>query len=161
MQHDIPRGVVVADAGYGIDSGFRQAITELGLEYVVGVQSSATVWEPGAAPLPPRPRQRMGRPPRLLRRDADHKPVSVKALALSLPAESWRSVTWRQGTRGKLRSRFAAVRVRPAHRDYWRAEPYPEQWLLIEWPKEETEPTKYWLSTLAGHHEVEESGGDR
>jgi SRSO17 transposase len=90
----------------------------------------------------------MGRPPRLLRRDADHKPVPVKALALSLPAESWRSITWRQGTRGKLRSRFAALRIRPAHRDYWRAEPHPEQWLLMEWPKEEAEPTKYWFATL-------------
>jgi hypothetical protein len=48
----------------------------------------------------------------------------------------------------KLRSRFAAVRVRPAHRDYWRAEPHPEEWLLIEWPADEKEPTKYWLSTL-------------
>ena len=47
-----------------------------------------------------------------------------------------------------LRSRFAAVRVRPAHRDYKRSEPYPEEWLLIEWPKKESEPTKYWLSTL-------------
>ena len=45
-------------------------------------------------------------------------------------------------------SRFAAVRVRPAHRDYKRTEPYPEEWLLIEWPKKESEPTKYWLSTL-------------
>ena len=47
-----------------------------------------------------------------------------------------------------LRSRFAALRVRPAHRDYWRAEPHPEEWLLIEWPKGESQPTKYWLSTL-------------
>jgi SRSO17 transposase len=48
-----------------------------------------------------------------------------------------------------LRSRFAAVRVRPAHRDYERAEPYAEEWLLIEWPRSEPEPTKYWLATLA------------
>jgi SRSO17 transposase len=47
-----------------------------------------------------------------------------------------------------LRSRFAALRVRPAHRDYWRAEPHPQEWLLIEWPKGESQPTKYWLSTL-------------
>ena len=45
-------------------------------------------------------------------------------------------------------SRFAALRVRPAHRDYWRAEPWPEEWLLVEWPEGEKEPTKYWLSTL-------------
>jgi SRSO17 transposase len=47
-----------------------------------------------------------------------------------------------------MRSRFAAVRVRVAHRDYWRNEPHPEQWLLIEWPTMEKEPTKYWLSNL-------------
>jgi SRSO17 transposase len=47
-----------------------------------------------------------------------------------------------------LRSRFAAVRVRPAHRDEKRTEPRPEEWLLIEWPKEASEPTKYWLSNL-------------
>jgi SRSO17 transposase len=47
----------------------------------------------------------------------------------------------------KLQSRFAALRVRPAHRDYWRSEPHPDEWLLIEWPSDESEPTKYWLST--------------
>jgi SRSO17 transposase len=47
-----------------------------------------------------------------------------------------------------MRSRFAAVRVRVAHRDYWRQKPHPEQWLLIEWPTTEKEPTKYWLSNL-------------
>jgi SRSO17 transposase len=47
-----------------------------------------------------------------------------------------------------LQSRFAAVRVRPAHRDYWKAEPHAEEWLLVEWPRGEAEPTKYWISTL-------------
>ncbi len=57
-------------------------------------------------------------------------------------------IGWRQGSKGTLRSRFAAVRVRPAHRDYKRTAPHPEEWLLIEWPKKELEPAKYWLSTL-------------
>jgi len=144
----VPRGVVVADAGYGVDSKFRSGVTDLGLNYVVGIQSSVSVWKPGTEPLPPLPRKRIGRPPRLLRRDSDHQPVSVKQVALSLPAESWKTITWRQGTRYKLRSRFAALRIRPAHRDYWQAEPHPEEWLVIEWPKEEAEPTKYWVSTL-------------
>jgi hypothetical protein len=65
-----------------------------------------------------------------------------------LPERAWKSITWRPGTKGRLRSRFAAVRVRPAHRDEKRTEPRPEEWLLIEWPKGEAEPTKYWLSTL-------------
>jgi len=58
-------------------------------------------------------------------------------------------LTWREGSKKKLRSRFAAVRVRPAHRDFERSEPHPEQWLLIEWPNGESEPTKYWFSTEA------------
>jgi SRSO17 transposase len=60
----------------------------------------------------------------------------------------FKNITWREGTEQKLRSRFAALRVRPAHRDYWQAGPHAEQWLLIEWPKSEKEPTKYWSSTL-------------
>jgi len=47
-----------------------------------------------------------------------------------------------------MRSHFVALRVRVAHRDYWRSQPYPEQWLLIAWPKGEKEPAKYWLSNL-------------
>jgi SRSO17 transposase len=148
VRQDVPPGVVVADAGYGVDGQFRSGVTKLGLKYVLGVQSSATVWEPGTEPLPPAPRKKTGRPPRLLRRDPDHQPVAAKQLALSLPSELWKTITWRQGTRHKLRSRFVALRVRPAHRDYWKAEPHPEEWLLIEWPKEAAEPTKYWLSTL-------------
>jgi SRSO17 transposase len=74
--------------------------------------------------------------------------VTLKALALSLPAQDWRTVTWREGTQGKLSARFAAVRVRPAHRDTQRSEPWPEEWLLIEWPKGEAEPAKYWVSNL-------------
>jgi hypothetical protein len=60
-----------------------------------------------------------------------------------LPAQTWKKVTWRQGANQKLQSRFAALRVRPAHRDYERAEPHPEEWLLMEWPTGESEPTKY------------------
>jgi len=47
-----------------------------------------------------------------------------------------------------MRSRFAAVRVRPAHRDDWQSTPRPEEWLLIEWPRGAAAPIKYWLSTL-------------
>ncbi len=144
----IPEGIVLADAGYGTDTGFRSELSKLDLRYLVGIQSTATVWKPGEEPKPARPYAGTGRPPRLLRRDAKHKPVSVKELALSFPAEAWKAVTWREGVKQKLRSRFAALRVRPAHRDYWRAEPYPEEWLLVEWPKGESQPTKYWLSTL-------------
>jgi SRSO17 transposase len=90
----------------------------------------------------------MGRPPRLLQRDEQHQPLTAKELALCLGATDFRKVSWREGKRGMMRSRFAAIRVRIAHRDYWRQEPHPEQWLLVEWPKGEKEPTKYWLSNL-------------
>jgi SRSO17 transposase len=144
----VDRGVVLADAAYGINTEFRDGLTDLELQYVVGVQSTMTVWEPGQQPLPVKPRGRMGRPPRLLRRSNQHQPVSVKQLAMSLPSTAFREVTWREAGERKLRSRFAAVRVRAAHRDYEKAEPHAEEWLLIEWPRGEAEPTKYWVSTL-------------
>ena len=144
----VARGIVLADAAYGINTEFRDGLSGLGLQYVVGVQGSMTVWEPGKKPLPAKPRGKMGRPPRLLQRTPDHRSVSVKQLALALPFNAFQKITWREGVDRKLQSRFAAVRVRPAHRDYWKAEPHAEEWLLIEWPPEETEPTRYWISTL-------------
>ena len=145
---NVPLGVILADAAYGVNTGFREELTKLGLQYAVGVQSSTTVWAPGEQPLPAKPRGPMGRPPRLLQRTADHQPVSVKQLAMNLPASAFRDITWREGVDRKLQSRFAAVRVRPAHRDDERAEPHAEEWLLIEWPRGEAEPVKYWISTL-------------
>jgi SRSO17 transposase len=148
-ERGIPQGVVLADAGYGTDTDFRAELTKLQMAYVVGIQSTTTVWKAGDEPKSAPPRKgNIGRPRKLLQRDAKNQPVSVKDLALSLPAEAWKQVTWRQGVKQKLQSRFAALRVRPAHRDYWRSEPHPEEWLLIEWPSAESEPTKYWLSTL-------------
>jgi len=144
----LPGAVVLADAGYGVDTDFRDGLTGLGLQYVVGIQSSTTLWPPGKGPLPPKSWSGRGRPPSLLRRDDKHKPVSAKELAISLPPTAWRRITWREGTNAKLASRFAAVRVHPAHRDINRSEPRPEEWCLIEWPKGEEQPTKYWFSTL-------------
>jgi SRSO17 transposase len=149
MQQQVPVGVVLADAGYGKGTQFRTDLTQLGLAYVVGIESNATVWEPGQQPLPaPARKPGRGRTPKRLQRQASHPPISVKQLALALPASAWKEIGWRQGSEETLRSRFAAVRVRPAHRDYKRTEPYPEEWLLMEWPKKESEPTKYWLSTV-------------
>jgi len=144
----VPAAPVVADAGYGVVTAFRDALTARAIAYVVGISTETTVWAPGRAPLPPPKYRGHGRPPTLVRRTGRHRPLSVRALAQQLPARAWRSVTWRQGTRGAMRSRFAAVRVRPAHRDDWRSTPRPEEWLLIEWPRAEAAPIKYWLSTL-------------
>jgi len=149
VEEEVTTAPVLADAAYGNDGRFREGLTELGLEYVVGVQKSTTVWRPGEAPLPAKRWKRRGRPPTLLRRDKHHQPISVKQLAESLAASSWENVSWRQGTKQRLHGRFAALRVRVAHRDYWRSELPAEEWLLIEWPPEESEPTKYWLATLS------------
>jgi len=145
----VPGGIVLGDAGYGNETDFRTGVSGLGLPYVLGVQSSTTVWPPGTAPLPPPPWSGRGRPPTRVRRNREHQPVSAKALAMSLPARAWRTVTWRRGTQADLSSRFTVLRVRPAHRDEARTEPWPQEWLLVEWPAGDAEPTKYWLSTLA------------
>jgi len=156
MEAEIVRGVVLTDAAYGNDSQFRAGVTDLGLTYMVGVQSSMSVWKDGTEPLPPKLWKGQGRPPKLLRRDREHQPVSVQELAWGLPASAWKHVTWRQGTDRKLQSRFAAVRVRPAHRDDEKAELAPEEWLVVEWPKGEAEPVKYWLSTLSAKTKLKE-----
>jgi SRSO17 transposase len=148
-ERGLPEGVVLADAGYGTDTKFRSELTKWEMRYVVGVQSTTSVWKPGEGPKPaPARKGNTGRPRKLLQRDAKHHPISVKELALSLPADSWKKVIWRQGVKQKLQSRFAALRVRPAHRDNERSTPHAEEWLLIEWPTGESEPIKYWLATV-------------
>jgi SRSO17 transposase len=144
----LPRGVVLMDAGYGCNTQLRAGISALKLSYVAGILPQTTVWVSGMGPLPPKQWSGRGRPPKLVRRDDKHQPISVKELALGLPKRAWRTIEWREGTADLLSSRFARVRVRAAHRDYNLTESRSEEWLLIEWPKGEKEPTKYWLSTL-------------
>ncbi len=144
----IEADVVLADAGYGTDTDFRDGITEIGLAYAVGIQSSTSLWPPGVQPLPPKPWSGRGRPTSAIRREGPHQPISAKQMALELPKKAWRRVTWREGTNTKLAARFAAVRVRPVHRDYKRSTPRPDECCLIEWPADQPEPTKYFLSTL-------------
>ena len=143
-----PHYCVLADAGYGVDNAFRQALSDMGLLYAVGVTSAVVVWPPGVKPLPPKPYSGMGRPPVMPRRTPALQPMSVKALAQSLPARAFRNVRWREGTNDTLSGRFAAVRVRHAGGNVGKARLRPEQWLLIEWPAGEDEPSKYFLSTL-------------
>lgn len=146
----LPRGVVLMDAGYGHNGGLRNAIRSLELCYVADILSRTTVWAPGTEPLPPKPSASgRGRPAKRLRRDDKHKPVTVKDLAFSLAAEDWQTITWREGTNVSLTSRFARLRVRSASRDDERAEPWPQEWLLIEWPQGGKEPTKYWFSDVS------------
>ena len=137
----IPRGVVLLDAGYGRNANLRLNITAQGLTYVAGIQSSPLVWRPGTGPQPGREQPKWGR-----RGEPDL--ISVKEVALGLPAQAWHTIEWREGTADWLSSRFARLRVRVAHR-YAPSEHQVEEWLLIEWPENEDEPINYWLSTLA------------
>jgi SRSO17 transposase len=152
----VPPGAVVTDAGYGNDTDFRDGVTALGLAYVAGILGTTGLWPPGAGPLPAAPWGGRGRPPKRLRRDPEHQPLAAEELAAGLPAGAWRTVTWREGTAGPLASRFAAVRVRPAHDDFRLSEPRAEEWFLAEWPEGEKEPTHYWLSTLPEAATLEE-----
>jgi SRSO17 transposase len=144
----LPRGVILLDAGYGASTDLRTGISALGLTYVAGIMPNTTVWPGDTGPLPPKKWSGRGKPPKRLRRNSKHQPISVKELALTLSKKDWHTIEWREGMGERLCSRFARVRVRVAHRDYQLTEPRPEEWLLMEWPTGEDEPTKYWLSTL-------------
>lgn len=144
----LPRGTVLIDAGYGVDTSFRAEIDALKLKYVAGIKTTTTVWAPGTSALPPRTYSGRGRRPVRPVLDGENKPVSVERLALSLPNSSWRIICWRDGTNARLSSRFARVRVRAAHDRDAPTESIPEEWLLIEWPLDENEPKKFWLSNM-------------
>ena len=96
-------------SGYGDETDFRVGVADLGLRYLLGVRSGTSVWAPGTGPLPPAPWSGRGRRPSRLRRDAEHQPVTLKALALSLPAHAWRT---RHLARGHERRPELALRGR-------------------------------------------------
>jgi SRSO17 transposase len=136
----LPRGVVLMDPGYGHDGRLRMGVTALGLTYAAGIQSNTLVWPVGNEP------RRAGKAPSKGRRDEPDL-IWVKDLALGLPKKAWRRIKWREGSADWLSSRFARLRVRVGDRRR-RPDDCPQEWLLIEWPEGEKEPTKYWLSTL-------------
>ena len=142
-------GTVLADSAYGDVTEFRQALDDAGWPYCVGISSTLKVvaadHDFGQVP----PYRGQGRPPT--------RPEKVRAGALAPSVKEWaqaraqefRRVTWREGTKGKLSSRFAAWRVRPAHRLSAGQEPLAACWLLVEWPEGEAEPAKYFFGNLA------------
>jgi SRSO17 transposase len=137
----VPRGAVLMDAAYGSDARLRAGIAELGLTYVAAVQPNILLWPPGKRP------RRLGKLPNNTGRRDEPDLRSVKEVALGLPKKAWRKITWREGSATRLSSRFARVRV--LARDNWRCPKLLEpEWLLVEWPKGEQEPTKYWFSNL-------------
>jgi SRSO17 transposase len=123
----VPRGVLLIDASYGTNSALRTGISALALSYVAAIVPTIKMRA-------------------VSKRGVLGKRLSAKELALSLPKHAWRSITWREGTNDRLRSRFARVQVHTA--PIRRASERTEETLLIEWPEGEAEPTKYWLSTL-------------
>ena len=143
-----PHHCVIADAGYGVEAQFRLRLTEMGLPYMVGIKSTVSVWPQEVQPLPPKRYGGRGRASLAPRRTSKRQPTAVKALAQALPASAFQNISWREGTNETLTGRFAALRVRHAGGNLGRARLWPQQWLLIEWPAGESEPTKYWLSTL-------------
>ena len=145
--------VVTADAGYGDTTAFRQALTDREISYIVAVKGSTTAYagdaEPQTAPYVGR-----GRPPALRYRDPHQ---SCRDLVMAAGRATGKTVTWRHGTKtgpdnpaAAMRSRFLAVRIRPANRDILPADDgsLPQAWLLAEWPTGTHEPTDYWISTL-------------
>jgi SRSO17 transposase len=133
----LPGDMVLVDAGYGHDSKLRTGITALGRAYVAGIQPQTLVWAPGTRRVRAPKKGRLGAP----------DVISVKDVALGLRAKAWRTIKWREGTNEWLSSRFARVRVHVAS-SHERSEKPAKEWLLIEWPEDEDEPTRYWLATL-------------
>jgi SRSO17 transposase len=140
----VRRHVVLADPGYGDCGEFRDGLVERKLQYVVGIKGDTSVWPPGSAPKQAPGTGKPGRPGTRYR-DDDNPPRLVSVLAQNL---KFHSVSWREGSRGWQSSRFAAVRIRTAHRHMNGAVPGEEQWLLCQWPEGESAPTKFWLSNL-------------
>ena len=137
----LPRGAGLMDVAYGNDSRLRAGMTALGVPYVAGIQPNTLMWRSGTAP------RRKDKPLNNTGRRDEPDLISAKEVMLDLPKRAWRTVRWREGSAGWLSLRFARVRVRVGHNKLVPEKLSPE-WLLIEWPEGEAEPTKYWLSTL-------------
>jgi SRSO17 transposase len=141
--------LVCADAGYGEITAFRQGLDERQIPYVVQLKSGTSAYPEQVKPHQPQWSGR-GRPPAARYRD---KPASLKQLALAAGKRAARGISWREGSRGRMHSRFLALRVRPANRELRAAAresdtELPVRWLLVEWPSDASEPTDYWLSSL-------------
>ena len=138
---------VVADAEFGDITAFRRLLHQWHLPYALGISHHLTVFRgTPAVHIPPDPRT--GRPrSQLVMVDRTTAAITVRALALSLPARTWRRVTWRNGTNPPRVARFAAVRVTPAQE--WRNRRLaPAVWLLCEQDLGITPRTKYYFVNL-------------
>ncbi len=146
LEWEVPQLPVIADSFYGNDFGFRQELRKRQLSYVVEVEPRTVAWitDPNIALPPPK---KTGRPRRYPPLESLPTPKDLRTIAQGLPESVWHSVTWRQGSRGPMRSRFAKIPVWAAHG--WREQEHPQrvcEHFLVEWPKEEEQPIKYWLA---------------
>lgn len=149
-----PARPVVADAGYGDATEFRQALTTRSIDYVVAVKGATSIHPADAGPRTPARTGRAGRPPTPRYPDP---PTSCTDLIVAAGRSAAATLTWRHGTRtgpgnptAAMTSQFTALRVRPANRHIDREADgtLPECWLIAEWPSAAATPTDYWLSTL-------------
>ena len=146
---DVPRLPVVADSAYGNDFDFRAGLRERGLQYAVAVEPGTKVWTSDPAQVPVAASQPTGRPRQYAALQDLPEAKTLLAVATALPPQAWRNITWRQGTKGPMRSRFAQVPVWAAHG--WKRQEHParvREWLLIEWPEGAAAPSDYWLAQL-------------
>jgi SRSO17 transposase len=131
-------GLVLSDAGYGASAAFRHALDGRALRWAVGIPRTQKVYGPDVQVVPPTGRKRRPRP--------DQEPRTAEAV---LAERTWRRVSWRQGTKGPLAARFAAVRVRVGDGATFannRHLPGDEAWLLGAWRS--SGERNYYLSTL-------------
>jgi SRSO17 transposase len=146
IEWNIPAGIVDADAGYGNNSGFRKGLAARKLTYFVGVDSATCAWTE-AVDLSPPAHSGKGRPRRI--REDTPKSQTLLEIALSVPDSSWHNIGWREGTKGTLKSRFTSLKIQPSHGYRTGEKPEGMLWMLVEWPADEKQPTKFWLSNLA------------
>lgn len=148
--------VVVADAGYGVSTPFRTGLEERGLSYVLALTGKEVAHARDVEPH--RPAYGGLGPPTLPRYRSEPRALCVHALEAG--ADRFTEVTWRQGSKGAMTSRFAVLTVRPAGkqalaaaqaagggRNRWDGV-LPARTLLVEWPAGQDAPTGYWISNL-------------
>lgn len=146
---DVPHLPVVADSAYGNDYDFRAGLRERGLQYAVAVEPSVKVWTSDPAQVPLVANKSGGRPRQYPALKDLPEAKTLTEVAKDLPKQAWHNITWRQGTKGPMRSRFAKVKVWAAHG--WKRQEHPKrvmEWLLIEWPEAAAAPSDYWLAQL-------------
>ena len=144
---EIARAPVLGDQAYGDDSKLRARLDDEQLGYVLSVSPETTVFEAGTRfAVPLRRSGSRGRAPSVARPDREH--TSVKALAASLPAEAWHTVSYRNRDGEPVRSQFAFMRVIAARPVTEHRLAPREESLIIQRPEGKTEPTDYWLANL-------------